>query len=279
MTALPGGGWLKGRARSLLWRLLDARLGAAGAAMSASPRPALVFAPHQDDESFGCGGLIALKRELGAAVEVVFLTDGGLSYGADRLPPGVQVARRRQEALDALDVLGVARASVRFLDRPDGTLGDLEGRERDVLLGELVAIVDAVAPQEVYVTYRRDGHPDHEAAAALVRAAIGRSGRQPEVFEYPVWSRYDPRVFDFGSPDFASLRRLPIGSARDRKRRAIACHRSQFEPIPPDVRGGLPEGFVARLATGTEYYFVDAVGECEGAGGGDAGPVGRACAR
>src|SRR5438067_976178 len=39
----------------------------------------MVIAPHQDDETFGCGGLIALQREGGATVKVVFLTDGGNS--------------------------------------------------------------------------------------------------------------------------------------------------------------------------------------------------------
>lgn len=256
MSALPCIGWLKAGARSLLWRWLDARLGSGRAGIRVDARPALIVAPHQDDESFGCGGLIAMKRELGAPVWVVFLTDGGLSYGADRLPPGVQVARRRREALEALDVLGVPRASVRFLDRADGTLAELRGAGRATLLDELGSILAAAAPAEVYVTYRRDGHPDHEAASVLVREAIGRSGLRPEVREYPVWSRYDPRVLDFASPDFASLRRLPIATVLERKRRAIACHRSQFEPIPPDLRGGLPEGFLERLGTGEELYFV-----------------------
>ncbi len=35
-----------------------------------------MFSPHQDDEAFGCGGMIALKSEQGIPVVVVFLTDG-----------------------------------------------------------------------------------------------------------------------------------------------------------------------------------------------------------
>ncbi len=41
---------------------------------------ALVFSPHFDDETLGCGGTILRKRSLGAAVGIVFLTDGRASH-------------------------------------------------------------------------------------------------------------------------------------------------------------------------------------------------------
>ncbi len=52
--------------------------------------PTVVVAPHPDDETLGCGVLIAAKRRLGAEVAVVFLTDGAAShpqFGSDRLAP------------------------------------------------------------------------------------------------------------------------------------------------------------------------------------------------
>ncbi len=44
---------------------------------------AMVFSPHQDDETLGCGGMIARKREQGIPVVVTFLTDGRGSHGLD----------------------------------------------------------------------------------------------------------------------------------------------------------------------------------------------------
>lgn len=38
--------------------------------------PTLIVAPHPDDESLGCGGAIALLRQLGGAVKVLVVSDG-----------------------------------------------------------------------------------------------------------------------------------------------------------------------------------------------------------
>jgi N-acetylglucosamine malate deacetylase 1 len=67
-------------------------------ALSWSQKSAMVFSPHQDDETFGCGGMIALKRAQGIAVQVIFLTDG---QGSDQLNPQI-VQIRASEALTAL---------------------------------------------------------------------------------------------------------------------------------------------------------------------------------
>ena len=40
------------------------------------PSRTLVFAPHADDEVFGCGGLLAYLAERGGAIRIVILTDG-----------------------------------------------------------------------------------------------------------------------------------------------------------------------------------------------------------
>lgn len=44
--------------------------------MAINQRSAIVFSPHQDDETLGCGGMIALRRAQNIPVSVVFLTDG-----------------------------------------------------------------------------------------------------------------------------------------------------------------------------------------------------------
>ena len=42
--------------------------------------PTVVVAPHPDDESLGCGGLLALLRRAGVAVGAVLVSDGTMSH-------------------------------------------------------------------------------------------------------------------------------------------------------------------------------------------------------
>jgi LmbE family N-acetylglucosaminyl deacetylase len=80
---------------------------------------ALVLAPHYDDEVLGCGGLLAQLARAGAAVRVLFLTDGGggSEAVADR---GTYHRRRREESSRVCEILGLAGCD--HLGLPDGAL-------------------------------------------------------------------------------------------------------------------------------------------------------------
>ncbi|MCB1182882.1 PIG-L family deacetylase [bacterium] len=208
-------------------------------------RPALVFAPHQDDETLGCGGLIALKRRAGVPVSVVFLTDGATSH-ATRMPADELVARRRGEAVAACAVLGVAAADVHFLDLPDGEL-----------TGRLAAAADAaggvldVHPDhgQVFVPYAGDTTPDHIAARAAVLAALGeRPERAWTVFEYPVWFWHH---WPWARPDLARRLQWPAAVARGLGAAApIAAEREQVYLYPNPLRGD--DVKIRFYSTGTE---------------------------
>ena len=68
---------------------------------------ALVIAPHPDDESLGCGGTIALLRQRGYSVHVLFVSDGTMSHPNSPAYPAERLRKVREaEALDALEVPG-----------------------------------------------------------------------------------------------------------------------------------------------------------------------------
>ena len=78
--------------------------------LPAHPR-VLVFAPHPDDEVFGCGGLLTLLAASGASISVHVVTDGG--YGKF----GQNKDVRKRESLDAAALLGYP--APHFWDLPD----------------------------------------------------------------------------------------------------------------------------------------------------------------
>ena len=88
---------------------------------------ALVFSPHQDDETLGCGGTIIRKREAGAEIKIVFMTDGSQSHH-HFIPEDELIALRQQEAVKAAQTLNVAAEDVVFFGFRDGELQQSSAR-------------------------------------------------------------------------------------------------------------------------------------------------------
>ena len=83
---------------------------------------AVVLAPHPDDETIGCGVLIARKRAAGTDVQVVIATDGSAGRRARRLGGAALAELRREEAISACAALGVEADAIHFLNFADGQL-------------------------------------------------------------------------------------------------------------------------------------------------------------
>src|SRR5262245_9367963 len=146
---------------------------------------AVVFAPHQDDETLGCGGTILRKRRAGAEVKIVFMTDGAGSHSHLLAGPEMRSVRIR-EALAAARALGIEEDSVIFLDYPDGKL--TEHRESAVM--KVTELLQRSRPGQVFVPYYLDGPPDHLATTTSVLAALRASDHEATVYEYPIWFWY-----------------------------------------------------------------------------------------
>ena len=90
----------------------------------------LVFAPHPDDEVFGCGGAIMRHLAQGIAVEVIIVSDG--AYGAESEESRRQYALQRQEESNlAAKILGYGLPS--FWSYPDRKVGYGEKLIQDIL--------------------------------------------------------------------------------------------------------------------------------------------------
>lgn len=226
--------------------------------------PALVVAPHQDDETFGCGGLIALKRARGVPVRIVFLTDGARAprsggelvdgdkdRGRDRERDREReafVARRKREAIRAAEILGVNETEVIFLDYPDASLAGLSSADRLGLQEHLRELMEEFGPGEIFVTHRADRHRDHEAAFAAVASAVAVAGVDARVIQYSIWMSWSAPLFLLLRPrHLAGAKVLGIGTVLEKKRRAIAAHASQLAT--------LPHGFLNRFLQPFEVFF------------------------
>lgn len=225
--------------------------------MSIAAGPArLVLAPHQDDETLGCGGMIALAAAAGPAPQVVFITDGSASHRRHpRYTSADLIAQRAAEAGEALAILGVPRAQIHMLGAPDGRLRELAGAERAELVRRLADVIAVAAPAEIYLPCRRDGSSEHEAAFDITKTALHLAAPTARVLEYPIWSWWSPRLQFRLLTAPARVWRLAVNAVQARKKQAVQTYRSQLEPLPPLPQPALPPGYADFFLGGVEYYF------------------------
>ena len=207
-------------------------------------RSAIVFSPHQDDETLGCGGTIIRKIAAGAEVQVVFMTDGHQSH-QHLMAPEMLSETRKGEAAAACDVLGVPESAVTFLDFPDGRLYE-HLNEAAARVGE---ILSRSAASELYIPYSGEPTDDHKATHTIVCKALAAPGRAYTVYEYPVWfwhhwpwvTLLQPEIQDrlfvikntiralFGLRLLFRFRSgVAVAAVRERKSAALSQHKSQM---------------------------------------------------
>ena len=195
----------------------------------------LLLAAHPDDESVAAGGLLQHALETGARILVVFFTDGDNNPWAQRASElrwrigavertrfGV---RRRGEVGRALEKLGVAPSSMRFLGFPDQGATDLLLRANEFALRALSEVLREFRPAVAVVPSLLDLHPDHSAVAVLAILAFDTLGgaNAPRIrLRYLV---HNPRLLHRNE---GSLVLQLSDQQRAHKRAAITCHRTQL---------------------------------------------------
>jgi LmbE family N-acetylglucosaminyl deacetylase len=222
----------------------------------------LVVAPHQDDETLGCGGLIAAKRLVASPVHVVYLTDGAASHtGHPTLTPAALAGRRVTEARAALRRLGVEQAAIHFLGAPDGRLDRLDrldrlaDEERSALVTRLAQLIKAIRPAEILLPFRHDGSSEHEAAFRLFAASLAQSGHSARVLEFPVWCWWNPRLLLRALGRIRRVSRYRFYGYGFLKAAALAEYGSQIRATPPWTSPLLSADFVAAFSVEEEFFF------------------------
>ncbi len=201
----------------------------------------IVVAPHPDDESLGCGGLLALLAAAGRVAQVFFMTDGSRSHSRSLSHPAARLAAlREEEAVAALSELGLPPGSAHFLRFGDGAMPK-EGTSPFVeATRRLQQMVTAIRPDTLLVPWRRDPHCDHEATWRLFTAVVAGLRPAPRWLEYPVWAWTKAEGESAPRAEEAIAWRLDISAVLLRKQRGIGRHRSQLGAIIHDD----PTGFV-----------------------------------
>ena len=188
----------------------------------------LIIAPHADDETLGCAATILRARQEGKRVSVIIVSDGSQSIQSATISPQQLAALRVDEAIAALNVLGVAREDIFFLEFPDSRLQEYSFKIAETLRYH----IGCLRPAAIYAPYSIDGHQDHRAVAAAVDSLVDRGMITCSVYEYPVWFWPRRALWHLAMPSqLKRLRKVSTEGFLVKKRQAMECYRSQCENI------------------------------------------------
>ena len=184
------------------------------------PVDLLVFGPHPDDLEIGMAGTIAKHSGLGHRVGLCDLTEGEMGSNGT-------VSERLAEAQAAMTVLGARwRVNLGLPDRAIGASPDHVSR--------VAGFIRRARPRAVALPYWADRHPDHVAASTLLTEAVFNAGLRRYRAEGEAWTPQSACYYfinDHAPPSFV----VDVSQSYDAKRRALACHVSQFAPRGPDA--------------------------------------------
>ncbi|CAO4163811.1 PIG-L deacetylase family protein [Methylorubrum extorquens] len=215
----------------------------------------VVVAPHPDDESLGCGGLIAQAVREGRTVRVVIVSNGCGSHPNSKAYPHDRLRDLREaETVAAMSELGLSSEHVHFLRLPDGGVPS-EGADAEAAADRIADIAREAGASALFVTWRHDPHCDHTASAAIAGLA---QARLPGIaaYAYPVWGWTLPPEREVGPAPEGY--RLAVEDERAAKRRAVEAHASQVSGLITDDPSGfqLQTAMIDRLCGPHEWYIA-----------------------
>ncbi|MCA8911393.1 MAG: bacillithiol biosynthesis deacetylase BshB1 [Planctomycetes bacterium] len=178
------------------------------------PLDLLAIGAHPDDVEMTSGGWICLAGKQGYRTGVLHLTRGEM--GTHGTPE-----QRVEEATESAKIMGCS--VVEYAGLRDGHVND-----DDESVAVLVGLLRRLKPRIVLSPNEHCHHPDHEAAARLVRKAVHfaalngyESGLPPHRVQRRVISRYSKHF----EPSFY----VDISDVIEQKKQAILAYKSQFQ--------------------------------------------------
>lgn len=164
----------------------------------------MVFAPHMDDESIGCGGALTMYSQLDSELNIVFLTNGKKDCPKDL------ISLRKEESSYATNILGTN--NVTFFDLHDNSLQLTED-----LIVRIYDQIICYKPDLVFAPNINDLHQDHIITGLAVTEALRRKGGG-EIAYYEIWNPIpNPNCY------------INITKVISHKIKLIKCYQSQLK--------------------------------------------------
>lgn len=206
----------------------------------------VIFAPHPDDEVFGCSGLIQKLISEGKEVYIIFMTKGESSHnGCCNIDKIVLQNERAKLTYKALNLLGVHKENIFRLSYPDGSV-NYNSDETN----KLKELISAIKPGAIFVPHDGEGWNDHIETTNIARKLIKDTGIK--LYSYCVWFWY----YNVWNIDWKNAFVLSMtDNQHKQKNQAIDTYIYAKAPCGKPYSGVLPKVFVWANKWNKELFF------------------------
>lgn len=216
---------------------------------------AIVFAPHPDDEVFGCCGLMQRMLAEGKQVELIIMTGGGKSHSSccdineDEL-----ITERRQLTRNAASIYGLPEGQIHFLDYSDGGV-QFDDENTEKLKRVFSDINNFAANKTISVFYPHsvgEGWSDHLRTSEIAKLLCASIIPDAKQYEYCVWFWF----YNCWKIDWKNAHTLKMTKQEYKnKLKAIDAYIEPKAPCGMPWSGVLPPVFLWANKWNRELYF------------------------
>ncbi len=257
--------------RLLLALLLCATLAAQERVEAWRGKRVMVFTPHPDDDTFGCGGTLALLARNGNQIRIVIYTnDDKGSFDLEMTSQRLAAIRKAEEEA-AVEALGIPKSSIVWMGYNDGELEYVPARE---LVERSTALIREFRPDVLFSVdpgewYERWHKSDHRMAGFntidAVRAAEFHLYFPNQLLQQGLKPYRVPLMMFYYSIPQEENYWVNIDAVMDKKVEAYSKHVSQMEPSINKYRPDWEAADLERFRNGfrarhpkKEGHFVEA---------------------
>lgn len=180
-----------------------------------NPEKTIFLSPHPDDETLGCGGLIADLAKLHWDLKIISITNGEAAY-----PNISDLAKIRiVELKKSIKILGLSEKNLIGLNLKDGKICEDSACLETSLIQYLSPNCNLFAP------WRKDYHPDHEIVGKIATKLANQLNIK--LFYYFIWSWH---FLEKAKISNLKMKKYFLHQNTFKiKMRAITCYQSQLQ--------------------------------------------------
>ncbi|MEM9675644.1 MAG: PIG-L deacetylase family protein [Cyclobacteriaceae bacterium] len=192
----------------------------------------LVVSPHPNCEVLGCGGAMALLRQMGYRVHVMFVGDGNLTAQSEDNQGDWLEQSQSAEVVESINKIGISNDATVFLNLRENLIPIREqpGFEEAVRL--CLNELESFQPDTILLPFLDQGNRDVQATWQIVRQAARLSYYPIRMVEYRLWSWSSTNPAESASGANPKTWRLDIKEVIDIKLSALDSQRNEQYSFP-----------------------------------------------